>query len=185
MRRDSAPPRAVITGLGIVNALGTGHEQFWPALIAGRRAVAGITRFDPEGLPVSLAAEIHGFEASEWVPRRLMAKSDRFAHFALAASDLAVSDSGLRMDDLDLTRVGICFGNNSGGWDLCERGFSEYYGEGPTMVNPWQATAWFPTAPQGFVSIRWGLRGYSKSFACDRASGASALFFPEYSMGSQ
>src|SRR5439155_27338720 len=55
--------------------------------------------------------------------------------------------------------------------------FDEFYHQGPSLVNPWQATAWFPTAAQGFVSIRHGIRGMSKSFACDRASGGCALFF--------
>ena len=77
----------------------------------------------------------------------------------------------------DPFRIGISFGNNSGGWDICERGFEEYYQQGPPMINPWQATAWFPTAPQGFVSIQYNIRGWSKSFACDRASGGSRRLF--------
>lgn len=166
-----------MTGIGIVNPLGTGVEPFWSRLLAGARGIGRIRRFDPEGLPVTLAAEVEGFSATTYVPKRLAVKSDRFAHYALAASSMALADAGLDLDREDRSRVGISFGNNSGGWDICGRGFDEYYGDGPTMVNPWQATAWFPTAPQGFVSIQYGIRGYSKSFACDRASGASGLYF--------
>lgn len=166
-----------MTGMGVVNPLGVGVEPFWERLVGGDRAIDRIGRFDPDGLPVSLAGEIRGFEPTALAPRRMVVKSDRFAHYALAASAMALEHAGLDLDHEDRSRVGISFGNNSGGWDICGRGFDEYYGEGPTMVNPWQATAWFPAAPQGFVSIRYGLRGHSKSFACDRASGASGLYF--------
>jgi len=169
--------RVVVTGIGLINPLGIGREPFWGALTAGRVAIAPIERFDSDGLPVRVAAEVRDFRAADLVPRRLIAKSDRFAHHAMAAAELAFQDADLEMTSLDPFRVGISFGNNSGGWDICERGFEEYYRQGPSVVNAWQATAWFPTAPQGFVSIRYGIRGFSKSFAADRASGACGVLF--------
>lgn len=170
-------PRVAVTGIGVVNPLGTETEPFWKAVLARQSAVGEVSRFDTSGLPVRLAAEVRGFRAADRVPRRLVVKSDVFAHYAMAAADEALTQAGLSAGTYDPFRTGICFGNNSGGWDLCERGFREYYEQGPTMINPWQATAWFPTAAQGFVSIRYGIRGYSKSVACDRASGAGALFY--------
>jgi 3-oxoacyl-(acyl-carrier-protein) synthase len=169
--------RAVITGIGLVNAAGTDTESSWQALLAGKSAIAPIQRFDPSGLQVSLAAEITAFQPQKEISRRILVKSDRFAHFALAATTQALTDARLDLAEADPFRVGISFGNNSGGWDICERGFVEYYREGPHMINPWQATAWFPTAPQGFVSIHYKIRGWSKSFACDRASGGCAAYF--------
>lgn len=169
------PPRVVVTGAGVVNPAGTDRERFWKAVREGADRVRPITRFDATGLPVHLAAQVDGFRTADLVPRRIAVKSDLFTHYALAATEEALLDAGLDLADHDPFRTGICFGNNSGGWELCERGFREYYGQGPTRINPWQATAWFPTAAQGFVSIRFGIRGYSKSVACDRASGASAL----------
>jgi len=173
----AAARRVVVTGIGMVNPLGNDAETAWRNILDGRSAIGPITRFDAAGLPVSLAAEVNGFDAGTRIPRRLVVKSDRFAHYAIAASGEALTDSGIDLAAEDPFRIGISFGNNSGGWDICERGFGEYYLQGPQLVNPWQATAWFPTAPQGFVSIRFGLRGFSKSFACDRASGGCALFF--------
>jgi 3-oxoacyl-[acyl-carrier-protein] synthase II len=169
--------RVVVTGIGVVNPLGIGRDDFWGSLVAGNSAIGRITRFSPEGLPVSLAAEIRGFQPAQHVPRRLIARSDRFAHYAMAAAELALGDASLAASELDPFRAGISFGNNGGGWDISERGFEEFYRQGAELVNPWQATAWFPTAPQGFVSIRYGLRGFSKSFACDRASGACGISF--------
>jgi 3-oxoacyl-(acyl-carrier-protein) synthase len=171
--------RAVITGIGLVNPLGMERGEFWRRLTDGASAVANIDRFDTTGLPVGLAAQVRDFDATAYLSRRLVVKSDLFSHYALAATSAALADARLNLSEIDPHRVGISFGNNSGGWDICERGFREYYGQGPRLVNPWQATAWFPSAAQGFVSIQHGIRGYSKSFACDRASGGCAVLFAE------
>jgi 3-oxoacyl-(acyl-carrier-protein) synthase len=174
---SAAGRRAVITGIGAVNAGGQDIASSWQALLDGKSAIGPIRRFDATGLQISVAAEVAEFQPPKQISRRLLAKSDRFAHFALAATSHALADANLNLKAEDPFRIGISFGNNSGGWDICERGFVEYYQQGPPMINPWQATAWFPTAPQGFVSIQFNIRGWSKSFACDRASGGCAAYF--------
>jgi 3-oxoacyl-[acyl-carrier-protein] synthase II len=169
--------RVVITGIGIVNPAGIGKEQFWSNISTGQSGIRKITRFDAQEFPTQVAGEIVDFVPSDFIPGRFVIKTDRFTHYALAAAELALKDANLDLEQEDSYRVGVWFGNNAGGWDIAERGFYELYNDGPTMVNPWQATAWFPTAAQGFVTIRYGIRGYSKSFVCDRASGASGLYF--------
>jgi 3-oxoacyl-[acyl-carrier-protein] synthase II len=177
--KDTYPPsqRVVITGIGIVNPAGIGKDAFWQNISTGTSAIRPIGRFDASEFPTQVAGEIVDFEPAEFIPPRFVIKTDRFTHYALAAAELALQDANLDLDQEDSYRVGVWFGNNAGGWDIAERGFYELYNDGPTMVNPWQATAWFPTAAQGFVTIRYGIRGYSKSFVCDRASGASGLYF--------
>ncbi|MBV9388845.1 MAG: beta-ketoacyl-[acyl-carrier-protein] synthase family protein [Chroococcidiopsidaceae cyanobacterium CP_BM_ER_R8_30] len=169
--------KVVITGIGIVNPAGVGKEEFWDNITTGKSAIRSISRFDATGFPTQVAGEIVNFQPADFIPRRFIVKTDRFTHYALAAAELALKDANLDLEQEDSYRVGVWFGNNAGGWDICERGFYELYNDGPTMVNPWQATAWFPTAAQGYVTIRYGIRGYSKSFVCDRASGASGLHF--------
>lgn len=169
--------RVVVTGMGIVNPAGIGQTQFWETITSGKSAIQRITRFNPEEFPVQIAGEINNFHPKDFIPQRFIVKTDRFTHYALAASEMALQDAGLDTSRWDRYRVGVFFGNNAGGWDICERGFFELHQQGASMVNPWQATAWFPTAAQGFVSIRFGIKGFSKSFVCDRASGASGLFF--------
>jgi 3-oxoacyl-[acyl-carrier-protein] synthase II len=169
--------RVVVTGIGIVNPSGIGKDQFWQNMTQGKSAIKAIDRFDTTEFPTKVAGAISDFQPGDFIPRRLIVKTDRFTHYALAASDLALADANLDLEAEDSYRVGVWFGNNAGGWDICERGFHELYNDGATLVNPWQATAWFPTAAQGYVTIRYGIRGYSKSFVCDRASGASGLYF--------
>lgn len=169
--------KVVITGIGIVNPAGIGKDEFWDNITEGKSAIRSITRFDATGYPTQVAGEINNFDPADFVPKRLVIKTDRFTHYALGATELALKDANLDLEKEDSYRIGVWFGNNAGGWDICERGFHELYNEGPTMVNAWQATAWFPTAAQGYVTIRYGIRGFSKSFVCDRASGASGLHF--------
>lgn len=169
--------RVVVTGIGVINPSGIGKDEFWQNMTEGKSAIKEIDRFDTTDFPTKVAGAISDFQPGDFIPRRLVVKTDRFTHYALAASDLALADAKLDLEKEDSYRVGVWFGNNAGGWDICERGFHELYNDGATMVNPWQATAWFPTAAQGYVTIRYGIRGYSKSFVCDRASGASGLYF--------
>ncbi len=170
-------PRVFITGIGIVNAAGLGVAAFWDAVASGRSCIRLITRFDTDGFPVKVAGEICDFRAQDFIPRRFLVKTDRFTHYALAAADMALADAKLDLTAGLNDRVGVWLGNDTGGWDLAERGFLELHRQGAAMVNPWGATAWFPAAPQGFITIRHAITGYSKSFVCDRATGSASLYF--------
>jgi len=167
--------RVVVTGLGVVNAAGRGVEEFWRTVRAGESRLGRIGRFDAAGFPVQVAGEVGGFDATEALGRRLVTRTDRFTHFGLVAVEEALGAARLEIEREDAGCVGVWLGNDTGGWDLCERGFAEYYVQGADVVNPWQATGWFLAAPQGFVTIRHGLRGTSRSFSGDRSSGAVAL----------
>jgi 3-oxoacyl-[acyl-carrier-protein] synthase II len=169
--------RVVVTGVGAINASGVGAAAIHESVCNGRASLKPIARFSTVDFPIKIGGEVQSFRAEDYVPKRLITKSDRFTHFALAASAMAVEEAQLDLAKEDLSRFGVWFGNDTGGWDLAERGFLELYREGAKMVNPWGATAWFPTAPQGFTTIRYGITGVSKSFVCDRASGAAALYF--------
>lgn len=171
------PRRAVITGIGVVNPAGIGASDFWSAVSAGESAIRSISRFDASSFPAQVAGEIRGFKPEDHVPRRQIIRTDRFTHYAMAAAAQALGDAGLDLEKTDRDRVGVWFGNDTGGWDIHEQGLFELYRQGPKMVNPWQATSWFPTSAQGHTSIRHRLLGDSKSFVGDRASGAAALFF--------
>jgi 3-oxoacyl-[acyl-carrier-protein] synthase II len=169
--------RVVITGIGIINPAGLGLSRFWQNVTAGRLSIRRIGRFDPGQFPAQVAGELVDFRPADYISRRWVVKTDTFIHYSLAASKLALEDAGIDPAKQDPFRIGVFFGNNSGGWDISERGWYEFHQQGPRETNPWQATAWFPAGAQGFVTILFGLKGYSKSFVCDRASGAYGLYF--------
>ncbi len=168
--------RVVVTGMAVINAAGIGIDAFWNTVSEGRPALKPISRFDTTNFPVKIAGEVSGFDPALSVNRRLLRKSDRFTHYALTCSSWALEQAGISLDDEDMSRIGVWFGNDTGGWDLAERGFNELYNRGAAMVNPYGATAWFPTAPQGFITIQHGITGFSKSLVCDRATGGVALY---------
>lgn len=166
-----------ITGLGIVNPSGIGIEEFWNNVSIGKNSITEIKRFDCEGLPTKVAGQLTNFQAADFIPRRFLVKTDTFTHYAWAATELALKDASLDLNKVDKEKMGVWLGNNAGGWDICQRGLYELYREGQQFVNPWQATAWFLSSPQGYLTIAYGIKGMSKSFVCDRASGACALYF--------
>lgn len=166
-----------ITGLGVVNPSGIGREAFWKNISAGANSIREISKFDCSSFPLRVAGQLLDFKAVDFIPRRFAIKMDPFSHYAWAASSMAIEDAKLNIDELDPYKVGVWFGNNSGGWAICEQGLYELFREGAAAVNPWQATAWFLSSAQGYVSIGHGLKGMSKSFCSDRTSCAAALAF--------
>jgi 3-oxoacyl-(acyl-carrier-protein) synthase len=174
--------RIVITGIGIVNPCGIGKEEFWENVTKGESSIKPIERFDTEGYPLKVAGEISGFNPSKYINKRVLKKVDVFTHYALVATEFALHDANFEINESNEYKSGIFFGNNSGGWDICEQGFKEMYNDGPQMVNPWQATAWFPTAAQGYISINYKIKGFSKTFIADRVSGSSALYYAMFSI---
>ena len=93
--------RVVVTGLGLVTPLATGVEATWTALLEGRSGVGPITRFDPGSLRTRIAAEVKDFDPLAWMDRREARRNDRYVHFALAASEMAVRASALRLGPED------------------------------------------------------------------------------------
>ena len=94
------PRRVVVTGVGLVSPLGIGTEATWDALVAGRSGVSTITRFDASDFPVHIAAEVKGFNPEDWIEPKEVKKFDLFVHYALAASQMALDDSGLEITDV-------------------------------------------------------------------------------------
>jgi 3-oxoacyl-(acyl-carrier-protein) synthase len=94
------------------------------------------------------------------------------------AADHAKADADLEIggpDGVHPDRVGVMVGNVLGGWEFAERELRDLWASGIKEVSPYQATAWFPAAPQGNISIRLGIKGRARTFVCDRASGAYAI----------
>lgn len=169
--------RVVITGMGLVNPSGIGVENFWNNISQGKNSIKHIPKFAKHNLPTQVAGQLEKFNIDVHISRRFQVKIDTFTKYALVAANMALTDANLNLAEEDRQRVGVWLGNNAGGWDICERGLYELYREGPEFVNPWQATAWFLSSPQGYLTITHNICGMSKSFVCDRATSASALYF--------
>lgn len=166
-----------ITGIGIVNPSGIGKRQFWANVKSGRSFIKEITRFDASKYPAHIAGQIDELEKYSHVSERLLKKIDAFSHMTLIASELALEDAGMDIKNEDPNLVGIFLGNAIGGWLYAETELRDLYIEGREGVSPYMASAWFPAAPQGQVSIYYGIKGFSKTIVADRASSSMAIAY--------
>ncbi|MFA5115273.1 MAG: beta-ketoacyl-[acyl-carrier-protein] synthase family protein [Candidatus Omnitrophota bacterium] len=167
--------KIAVTGIGVVAPSGIGKRQFWANIKSGRSFVKKITRFDSSRYPSHIAGQIDDLEKYSHVSERLLKKIDTFSHMALVASELALQDSGIDIKQENPNLVGIFLGNAIGGWLYAETELRDLYLEGRQGVSPYMASAWFPAAPQGQVSIYYGIKGFSKTVVADRAGSLMAI----------
>jgi 3-oxoacyl-[acyl-carrier-protein] synthase II len=166
-----------ITGIGIISPSGIDKRKFWSNVSHGRSAIEPITRFDSSKYASHIAGHVHELDAYSNVSSRLLKKIDLFSHMALVASEMSLQDAKINLAQEDLNRVGIFMGNAIGGWLYAETELRDLYIEGREGVSPFMASAWFPAAPQGQISIHYGIKGYSKTVVSDRASSLMAIAY--------
>ncbi len=112
--------RVVVTGVGLVTPLGIGVQESWQALCAGKSGVGEITRFDTSKFQTKIAAEVKGFRAEDFLPKKEAKRTERFIAYAIAAARMALEDSGLVIDDTNAKRIGVITGCGLGGLSILE-----------------------------------------------------------------
>ena len=167
--------RVVVTGIGLVSPLGVGTEATWKALLAGESGIGPITRFDASTYHARIAGEVKGFAAEDWMEKKEVKKCDSFIHFALAASQMAISDAGLTIDDANAERVGVVIGSGIGGLPLIERTHSTLLEKGPDRVSPFFIPGLIVNLAAGQVSILTGARGPNSAPATACTTGLHAV----------
>jgi 3-oxoacyl-[acyl-carrier-protein] synthase II len=176
--RTARGHRVVVTGVGLITPVGRTVGETHTALLEGRSGAACITLFEPTPeFDVRFAAEVKGFEASEYMDRKETRRTDRFAQFAIAASQQAMSDAGLDPvpDRIDRDRVGVIIGSGIGGIATFEEQARIMLERGPRRISPFFVPMFIPDIAAGHVSMRWQLHGpnYATVSAC--ASSAHAI----------
>ncbi|HKS97317.1 MAG TPA: beta-ketoacyl synthase N-terminal-like domain-containing protein, partial [Terriglobia bacterium] len=128
--------RVVVTGIGLVSALGIGTEETWKNVLAGQNGVGPITHFDTTGFGATIAAEVKGFDPLQYIEKKEVKKMGRFIQFAMAASQMAIEQAGLKISPDVAERVGVYIGTGIGGFDVIEREHSAYLAGGPRRISP-------------------------------------------------
>jgi 3-oxoacyl-[acyl-carrier-protein] synthase II len=167
--------RVVVTGVGLVTALGVGSQQTWPALLKGESGIGPITRFDTTNFPTAIAAEVKGFDPSLFVEKKEIKKMDTFIHFALAASGFALKDAKLDIDESESERVGVIIGSGIGGFAIIEREHEVLLREGPKRISPFFIPSSIVNLAAGQVSIRYGARGPNSAPCTACSAGSHAI----------
>ncbi|MBL7189378.1 MAG: beta-ketoacyl-ACP synthase II [Phycisphaerae bacterium] len=167
--------RVVITGLGCVTSLAESAHELFAALCEGKSGISAIESFDASAYPVRFGGEAKRFDVTKYVDRRESKRMDRFAQFAVAAADQAVTDSGLDFSKADVFRAGVIIGTGIGGIKEIEDQHVRLLDKGPGKVSPFCVPRLMANAGSGNVAIRYGLRGpnFCVSSAC--ASGNHAI----------
>ncbi len=174
--------RVVITGIGIVSPVGCGKEVYWDALAAGKNGVRDITLFDTSAHDVKIAAEATDFNPEEWMDKKEVRRSDRVIPFSVAASDMAVKDSGLDMESVDSTRVGVYFGSGAGGIGTTHDNYAAMWAKGPSRISPFFIPMMLCNMPAAYVGIRHKAKGPNIAVVTACASSTNSIAEALYSI---
>jgi 3-oxoacyl-[acyl-carrier-protein] synthase II len=167
--------RVVITGVGLVTPLGIGVQETWESLCAGKSGVGEITRFDVSNFQTKIAAEVKDFHAEDFLPQKEAKRTERFIAYAVAASRLAIEDSGLVINGSNSARIGVITGCGLGGLSILEDTCLKLNSQGPRRVSPFFIPMMIGNMAPGMISIQFGARGPNASLATACAAGAHAV----------
>lgn len=167
-------PKVVVTGFGTITSIGNNNEEFWYGLIQGKSGAGPITGFDTTHFDTKFACEVKNFDATQFLHRKEVQRTDKFTHLALGAAIMAIEDSKLDMEKLDKTRAGVIISSGIGGmWTLHHQQEILFQREGkPDRISPFFIPMLISDIASGLLAIRYGLKGpnYSTVSACATSS---------------
>jgi 3-oxoacyl-[acyl-carrier-protein] synthase II len=151
--------RVVITGIGLVSALGIGTKASWDGLLAGQSGVTRITRFDVSNFAAQIAAEVKGFDPLQFIAKKDVKKMDVFIQYAIAAAQFAMDDAKLPITPENAPDIGVFLGSGIGGFSTIEREHEELLKGGSRRISPFFIPSAIINLAAGQVSIRFGAKG--------------------------
>lgn len=167
--------RVVVTGLGCISPVGNNVEDTWASLLAGKSGAGKITHFDASRHKTQFAAEVKGFDGAALFGTRDARKMDRFTQFAIAATQEALNQSGLKIEEANRDRVGVVIGTGIGGIGTLLEQAEVMRERGPDRVSPFLVPMMISDSAPGMLAIRCGARGPNMALATACASGNNAI----------
>jgi len=168
--------RVVVTGLGALTPVGNNIQEYWNGLINGVSGAAPITHFDASKFKTQFACEVKNFNAEDFIDRKEVRRMDKYAQYALVASEEAIQDANFNMDQLDKDRVGVIWGSGIGGLETFQQEVIGYAtGDGTPKFNPFFIPKMIADIAGGHISIKYGFRGPNFTTVSACASSTNAL----------
>lgn len=167
--------QVVVTGVGAVTPIGIGVREFFEGLKAGRNGIAKVTRFDVTDYRSKLAAEVNDFKPEDWIDKKSVRRMDRFTHFGMAASTMAMEDAGLDSSSFDKNRAGVVIGSGIGGSETLDDGYATLREHGPRSLNPFAVSKLLINMAACMVSIKFGLKGPLSALSVACSTGSNAI----------
>jgi 3-oxoacyl-[acyl-carrier-protein] synthase II len=158
-----------------VSPLGIGTEETWQAVLKGKSGIGPITEFDATEFACRIAGEVKGFDPHKYIEKKEVKKMGRFIQFAIAASEYALSCSGLKVDAENEEQVGVYIGSGIGGFEVIEREHKNLLEHGPRRISPFFIPATIVNLASGFVSIRTGAKGPNSATATACTTSAHSI----------
>jgi len=168
--------RVVVTGIGAITPLGNTKDEYWDSLAKGVSGAAPITRFDTEKFRTKFACEVKGFDVLNFIDRKEARKMDPNTHYGMVAGEEAIVDSGLNLDTVDKSRIGVIWGSGIGGFSTFQEevmGFAR--GDGSPRYNPFFVPKMIADITPGLLSIKYGFMGPNFATVSACASSNNAL----------
>lgn len=167
--------RVVVTGVGLVTAIGNDVPTTWDGLMTGANGADYIKKFDTEKFSVKFACEVKGFDPLSFLDKKEARRMGAFTHFALAASDEAMAHSGLKVDESNAEMIGTYISSGIGDFWAIEREHEKLLHSGPDRVSPFFIVSAIVNLAAGNVSIRHGAKGPNSATATACSAGAHAI----------
>ena len=167
--------RVVVTGMGVITPIGNSVEEFWSGVKEGKTGFDKITYFDTEGYRASLAAQVKGFNAADYMDRKTAKRMELFCQYAVAASKEAIENAGLDMEKEDPFRVGVCVSSSIGSLQIMEKEEKRLIEKGAGRVSPLLVPMMISNMASGNVSIAFGCRGKSLNVVTACATGSHSI----------
>jgi 3-oxoacyl-[acyl-carrier-protein] synthase II len=167
--------RVVVTGIGLLSSVGSNTEETWRAVTEGHSGIGHITQFDATGFNCRIAGEVKNFDPARWIEKKEIKKMARFIQFAVAASEFAIDQCGLKVTPEIAENVGVYIGSGIGGFEVIEREHKNLLEKGPGRVSPFFIPATIINLASGYVSIRTGAKGPNSATATACTTSAHAV----------
>ncbi len=167
--------RVVVTGMGLITPIGSGKEAYWESVSKGRSGVKRVTQLDTSAYRTKIAGIVEDFDPKEFLDAKQVKRMDRFSHFAVAATAMAVEDGALRIDDEAREKVGVILGSAVAGILSHETAAEEHFLRGHRHVNTFTVPMVMFNAGASNISIHFGFKGMSFGISTACSSGANAI----------
>ena len=161
--------RVVVTGLGALTPIGNTLQEYWDGLVNGKSGAAPITYYDTEKHKTKFACEIKNFNVEDFIDKKEVRRMDKFAQYAIVASDEAIKDAGISLENVNKHRVGVIWGAGIGGLQTFQDEVMNYAaGDGTPRFNPFFIPKMIADIAPGHISMRNGFMGpnYTTVSAC-------------------
>lgn len=166
--------RVVVTGMGALTPLGLSVDEYWKGLVEGESGAATIESFDPEGLRVTFACELDGFDPEDYLGAKQARRMDPFCQYAMVTAEQAVHDAGLDPDEMsqeEKDRTGVIYGTGIGGMQVFRDQTEYFLDNDEAQTSPFFIPMLIPDIAAGQIAMQHGFRGPNHAMISACATG--------------